>query len=174
GVGGPAALGALFEISAGAEGPAGAGDDSDPDIGVRADPLQRFHERTAEFAVHGVADLSAVEGDDSHVVSQLKEQCVTVHDGPPLMDDDNTAGVLFSAYCMTCHPVWSMPSSPIQFVRAWLSQEQRSAPWVRHQCCRLAAKSNQARAQGTGRRCWTNPVTPGNTTNRPLGNRLAA
>ncbi len=39
GVGGPTALGALFEISASAEGPAGAGDDSDPDVDVLADPL---------------------------------------------------------------------------------------------------------------------------------------
>src|SRR5262249_25568640 len=84
GVGSPAALGALFETGAGAEGPAGAGNDSNPDIGVLADSLQHCHERTAEFAIHGSADCSAVEGDDGYVVSQIKKQRVTVHDRAPL------------------------------------------------------------------------------------------
>ena len=39
---------------------------------------------------------------------------------------------------------------------------------------RPLAKSSHTRAQGPGSMCWTNPVTPGNTTRRALGNRSDA
>jgi len=64
---------------------------------VLADSLQRCHECPAEFAIHGIADCRAVEGDDGHVVSQIKKQRITVHNEAPRLPDDNASGVLWAA-----------------------------------------------------------------------------
>jgi len=65
-----------LHVGAAREGPAGARDDRDPDVGIVLDALPARAELVAHLLVHGVQAVGAVERDGRHALGDVEDHGV--------------------------------------------------------------------------------------------------
>src|SRR5690606_5165421 len=74
---GTLAPGERLQVHSGAEGPTGTGEDADDRVGALVELVHGGRQLLGHLAVHGIAGLRAVDGEDRDPVADLGQDTVT-------------------------------------------------------------------------------------------------